>query len=56
MTLGDFLKRVDVVKDRDKMLIITDGIGWTNLEMVSIGENSIELLEQTDNGPFSSDK
>lgn len=56
MTVNDFLKRIDIEKDKDKMIIISDGVGWTNLDHLSIKENSIELYPQTDNGPFSSDR
>lgn len=30
MTLNDFLKRVDVDKAKDKMIILTDEEGWSN--------------------------
>lgn len=55
MTLKDFLNRVDVKKDIDKMLIWSDGLGWTNLE-IEINENDIKLLPCKCNSPFSSDK
>ena len=54
MTLNDFLKRVDIEKDKHKMLIHSDGIGWSNLE-IEIGENEIRLLPNKENSPFSSD-
>lgn len=55
MTLNDFLKRIDTKKDKDKMLLWCDGIGWSNLE-IEIGECDIKLLPCKDNSPFSSDK
>lgn len=55
MTLNDFLKRIDIEKDKDKMLLWCDGVGWSNLE-VKIGEGDIKLLPCKDNSPFSSDK
>ena len=30
MTLGDFLKRVDVEKDKNKMILLDLGEGWSN--------------------------
>lgn len=35
MTLGDFLKRVDVEKDKDKMIILDLGEGWSNIDMTN---------------------
>lgn len=55
MTLHDLLDRVDVKKDGDKMLLWSDGIGWSNLE-INITNRVIELLPSRDNSPFSSDK
>lgn len=55
MTLNDFLKRLDIEKDGNKMLIHSDGIGWTNLE-IKINEHDITLLPCRNNSPFSSDK
>lgn len=54
MTLNDFLKRIDIEKDKDKMLLHSDGIGWSNLE-IEIKDNEIVLLPSKRNSPFSSD-
>ena len=62
MTLKDFLKRVDIEKDGDKMLLwcdyvnVEDGevVGWSNLE-IEINELDIQLLPSKNNSPFSSD-
>ena len=62
MTLKDFLKRVDIEKDGDKMLLwcdyvnTKDGevIGWSNLE-IDIKERNIRLLPSRKNSPFSSE-
>ena len=62
MTLKDFLERVDIEKDRDKMLLwcdyvnTKDGevIGWSNLE-IDIKECDIMLLPSKNNSPFSSE-
>ena len=35
MTLGDFLKRVDIEKDKDKMILIDFGEGWSNADMTN---------------------
>lgn len=53
MTLKDFLKRTSE-KDLDKMLIWSDGTGWSNLE-IEISENQIKLLPCKNNSPFKSD-
>ena len=62
MTLKDFLKRVDIEKDGDKMLLWCDYVntedgevvGWSNLE-IDIKECDIMLLPSRNNSPFSSD-
>ena len=55
MTLKDFLRRVDVNNDKDKMLIWSDGVRWSNLE-IEVDENVIRLLPDKSNSPFSSDR
>ena len=55
MTLNDFMKRVSLETDKDKMLIWSDGIGWSNVE-IEIGECDIKILPDRCNSPFSSDK
>lgn len=63
MTLKDFLKRVDIEKDGDKMLLWCEvfvdygefKVGWSNLD-IDIRENEIRLLPVINNSPFSSDK
>ena len=55
MTLNDFLKRIDLEKDKDKMLIWSDGIGWTNVE-IKKDDCCIILLPCKENSPFTSDK
>ena len=54
MTYKDLVKRLSLVLDGDKMLIWSDGVGWTNLE-IEIRENDILLLPSKNNSPFSSD-
>lgn len=46
---------MDLDKDKDKMLIWSDGIGWSNVE-VKKDDNTITLLPCKENSPFSSDK
>ena len=48
MTLKDFLKRIDIEKDGDKMLL------WCDLE-IDIKECDIRLLPSRNNSPFSSE-
>ena len=55
MTLNDFLKRIDLEKDKDKMLLWSDGIGWTNVE-IKKDDCYIILLPCKENSPFTSDK
>ena len=55
MTLNDFMKRIDLEKDKDKMLIWSDGIGWTNVE-IKKDDCCITLLPCKENSPFTSDK
>ena len=62
MTLKDFLKRVDIEKDGDKMLLWCDYVNtkdgevvvWSNLE-TEINECYIMLLPSKNNSPFSSE-
>lgn len=54
MTLNDLLKRVNIELDKDKMLLWSDGIGWSNLE-IEISDDSIKLLPYKQNSPFSSE-
>ena len=51
MTVGDFLKRIDPEKDKDKMLILDDGEGWSNIE-ISKGESKI-VIRADCSSPFS---
>ena len=53
MTLNDFLKRIDL--EKDKMLLWSDGIGWTNVE-IKKDDCCITLLPCKENSPFTSDK
>ena len=54
MTYKDLVKRLSLTLDGDKMLIWSDGEGWTNLE-IEVRENDILLLPSKNNSPFSSD-
>lgn len=52
MTLNDLLKRIDK-QDYDKVIIISDGKGWTNIEgKVGITDSCITLYKD-DNTIFS---
>ena len=55
MTLNDFLKRVDIERDKDKMLLHSDGIGWSNVE-IQINDCDIIISPCKENSSFSSDK
>lgn len=55
MTLGDLLKRVGTdEKAREKMLILTDGIGWCNIKIEEC-LGTIYIMPDKNNSPFSSD-
>ena len=54
MTLRDFLRRVKLA-DLDKMLIWSDGHGWSNVN-IEMDECTIKILPDKSNSPFSSDK
>lgn len=49
MTLNDFLKRVCDI-DKDKMMIFTDGRGWSNIE-VKVSDTAI-VIRPDYNMPF----
>lgn len=51
MTLNDLLKRVSD-KDRDKMILFTDGEGWANIN-VKVTEHDILISCDENNGPFN---
>ena len=55
MTLNDFLKRIDLEKDKDKMLLRSDGIGCATVE-IKKDDCCIILLPCKENSPFTSDK
>lgn len=57
MTLSDLLRRVDLAKDKDKMLIykFPDDIGWANVD-VKITNTTIEISPDKSGSPFSSDR
>ena len=54
MTLRDFLTRVKL-GDLDKMLIWSDGISWSNVD-IEMDECTIKILPDKSISPFSSDK
>lgn len=53
MTVGDFLKRVSVF-DGDKMMIFSDGKGWSNID-IEVNDNEV-VITCDRNEIFSSDK
>lgn len=56
MTLGDLLKRVNLEEDKDKVILISDGLGWTNVDKVDVTPYSITIVADTLGSPFSSDR
>ena len=48
MTLGDLLERVDIEKDRDKMILLDCGDGWANLTMTNNEFEPIYFKEDFD--------
>ena len=55
MTLNDFMKRIDLEKDKDKMMIFSDGKGWANIN-IEVNENNIVISPDKIDSPFSSDR
>lgn len=55
MTVKDFLRRINE-KDYDKVILFSDGVGWTNISgKVDISESSITIFSDN-NAIFSDDK
>ena len=54
MTLHDLLKRVNK-EDYDKIIIITDGVGWTNISGKLLITESTIGISTGDNRIFSDD-
>nr|WP_312985411.1 hypothetical protein [Clostridioides sp.] len=54
MTLNDFLKRIDIDKAKDKMIIFTEGKGWSNVWFKET-DTCIEIFSDN-NLIFSEDK
>lgn len=54
MTVNDFVKRLKP-EDMDKMMIFSDGIGWSNIWFEN-KSNEIVIIPDKNNSPFSSDK
>ena len=44
MTVKDLLKRLSE-EDYDKVIILSDGIGWTNIGNIKINESNITIYE-----------
>ena len=44
MTVKDLLKRLEM-EDLDKVIVISDGVGWTNISKLSIDNSTITLFE-----------
>lgn len=55
MTVNDLLKRLDK-EDYDKVIVITDGVGWTNVSGKLIKDGGTVGIMATDNSIFSDDK
>lgn len=54
MTVKDLLKRIPK-EDYDKVIILSDGIGWTNIGKVVINESNI-IIYKDRNEIFTDDK
>lgn len=53
MTLNDLLKRIDIKRDKNKMFIFSDGVGWNNVNF-EIKENEI-IITENKTRPFLND-
>lgn len=54
MTYKDLVRKLSLTLDGDKMMIWSDGTGWSNLE-IEVTETEIRLLPFRNNSPFSSE-
>ena len=54
MTLGDLLKRAKP-EDLDKVIVYSDGIGWTNIDFLEKTDSTI-TIGASSNAIFSDDK
>ena len=54
MTVKDLLKILSE-EDYDKVIILSDGIGWTNIGRIKINESNITIYEDR-NEIFTDDK
>lgn len=50
MTVKDLINRLKDVEDLDKVIIISDGKGWTNIDKMEVNESNITLT--LDNSPL----
>lgn len=44
MTVNDLLKRIKK-EDFDKVIVLSDGIGWTNIKKIIVDNSTITLIE-----------
>lgn len=50
MTVDDLLKRLKK-KDYDKCILLSDGIGWTNIKLLKITDSNVYIIPDY-NMPF----
>ncbi len=47
MTVKDLKKRLELL-DNDSMVLITDGIGWTNIERIETNGINVHIVQETE--------
>jgi len=47
MTVKDLKKRLEGI-DEDKMVIITDGVGWCNVEDIEVKGCEVHIMQETE--------
>jgi len=47
MTVKELKEELEKL-DNDKMVVITDGIGWTNIEKLEVKECEVRIVQETE--------
>ena len=46
MTIGDLLKRLDIEKDKDKVIVFVDKSGgWSNIDLYAVTDTTILITD-----------
>ena len=47
MTVKDLKNRLELL-DPDSMVVITDGIGWTNIDKIEVSGSEVRIVQETE--------